>query len=91
MVWSNCSIYCCSSSRNKTKGLGIFRIRTKDDEYSKNWHNTLVQIITKDRVEDNQLWEQIAKRSLYICELLHREDQINRCKFFIFNSDNHYC
>ena len=32
MVVSNCSIYGCSNSRNKTKGLGTFRIRTKDDD-----------------------------------------------------------
>ena len=64
MVGSNCSIYGCSNSSNKTKGLGIFLIPTKDDEYNKNWSHTLVQIITKDRMVDNQLREQITKRSL---------------------------
>ena len=91
MVGSNCSIYGCSNSRNKTKGLGIFRIPTKDDEYSKNWRNTFVQIITKDRLVDDELRQQLVKRSLYICEIYYREDKINRCKFFLFNSDNHYC
>ena len=33
-----------------------------------------MQIITKDRVVDNQLREQVAKSSLYICELHYRED-----------------
>ena len=61
-------------------GLGIFRIPNKDD-------NALAKIITKDR----DVREQLAKRSLYICEKHYREDQINRCKFFIINSDNHYC
>ena len=55
MVGSNFSVYGCSNSRDKTKGLGIFRIPTKDDEYSKNWHNALVHIITKERVVDDQL------------------------------------
>ena len=64
MVGSNCSIYGFLNSRNKIKGLGIFRIPTKDDEYSKNWRNALVKIITKDRVVDNQLREQ--KKDLYI-------------------------
>ena len=91
MVGSHCSIDGCSNSSNKTKGLGIFLIPTKDDEYNKNWSHTLVQIITKDRVVDNQLREQITKRSLFICELHYREDQINRCKFSIFSSDNDYC
>ena len=90
MVGSNCSIYGCSKSANKTKGLGIFQIPTNDDEYSKNRHKALVKIITEDRVVYNQLREQMLKRSLYICKLHYKEDQINR-KFFIFNSDNHYC
>ena len=64
MVGSNCSMYGCSNSRNKTNGLGIFRIPTKDDEYNKNWHNALVQIITKDREVDDQLRDQ--QKGLYI-------------------------
>ena len=72
MVRSNGSIHDCSNSRNKTKGLEIFRNPTKDDEYSKNWHNALVQIITKDRAVDNPLREQIAKILLYSCELCYR-------------------
>ena len=57
MVESNCSIYGCLNTRNKTKILGVFRIPTKYDEYSKNWRNVLVQIITKVEVADNQLLE----------------------------------
>ena len=37
----------------------------EDDEFSKKWRNDLVQIITRDRVVDNQLREQTAK-NLYI-------------------------
>ena len=85
MIESNCSIHGWTNSRNKTKGLGIFRIPNKNDEYSKHWRNGLVQIFTKHRVVDNQLREHTAKRPSYICELHYREDQINRCKIFIFN------
>ena len=46
MVGSSFSIYGYSNSRNKTKELGIFQILIEDDEYSKNWRNTLVKIIT---------------------------------------------
>ena len=62
MVRSNCSIHDCSNSRNKTKGLEIFQNPTKDDEYSKNWRNALVQIITKDRGVDNPLF--IVKKNV---------------------------
>ena len=75
MVGSNCSIYGCSNSRNKTKGYEIFRIPTENDQYSNNRRNALVQITTKDRVLDDQLREQLAKISLYICEKHYREDQ----------------
>ena len=87
MVGSNCSIYGCPNSRKKTKGLGIFQIPTKDDEYSKNWRNALVQITTKDMEVDDQLRELLAKRSFHNCQINYREDQ-SKLKFFIFNSDN---
>ena len=64
----------------KLRDLRYFKIQLKNDEYSKNWRNALVQIVTKNRAVDNQLREQIAKRLLYICELCYRENQINRCK-----------
>ena len=53
----------------------------EDDEFSKKWRNDLVQIITGDRVVDNQLREQTAKKSLYLCELHERKDQMDLCKF----------
>ena len=97
MVGSNCSIYGCSNSRNKTMELRISWIPTKDNECRKKWGNDLVHTIARKRAIGNQLREQIAESSLYICELHYREDQINCCqvviltKCFIFNSDNHYC
>ena len=63
-------------SRDKAKGLEIFRISTKDGDYSRKYRKDLVQIITRDRVVENQLREQKPKRSLYICELHYREDQM---------------
>ena len=78
MVGSNYSIHGCSNSKNKIKGLGIFRVPTNNDKYNKKWCDNLVQISTRDKVVDNQLREQIAKRSLYVHELHYREDQIIR-------------
>ena len=84
MVGCNCSIYGCTESRNKTKIFGFFKIPSKDDDYSKEWREKLIDIITRDRVVDSQLKQQIQKKNLFICERHYREDQINRCKF-IFN------
>ena len=77
MVGCNCSIYGCTESRNKTKNLkfGFFKIPTKDDDYSKEWREKLIHIITRDRVVDSQLQQQIQKRNLFICERHYREDQ----------------
>ena len=68
MPGANCSIFGCSTSR-KTTGISIHRIPTGDDEYSKNWREQLVNIITKDRVIDQSLKSQIDRKLLYVCEL----------------------
>ena len=49
------------TQKNEIKGLEVFRIPSKNDEYVKKWHNDLVQIITRDRmVVDRHLKEQIG-------------------------------
>ena len=68
MPGANCSILGCSTSR-KTKGIAIFRVPTGDDDYSKNYRQKLVDIITRDRVIDQQLKGQIERRTLHTCEL----------------------
>ena len=77
MPGANCSIYGCPTSR-KSKGISIFRVPTGDDEYSKNWREKIVNIITKDRVIDKNLRSQIEKKNLYTCELHYLEDQLIR-------------
>ena len=61
MAGSNCSILGCSKSRNKNKGLGVFRIPPKGDEYSKKRRNVLEQIVTKESAVGNQLRELTEK------------------------------
>ena len=56
----------------------------EDDEFSKKWRNDLVQIITGDRVVDNQLREQTAKKSLYLCELHERWTFVSLKNIFHF-------
>ena len=67
MSGANCSIFGCTKSRT-TKGLAIFSIPKKDDEWHRDWREKLVNTITKDREIDADLRGQI-------------EDQVIRRKF----------
>ena len=75
MPGANCSIFGCSSSRND-KGLAIFHIPSKDDEYSISLRKKWINVITKDRVIDKDLKTQIEKRNLHVCKLHFPEDKI---------------
>ena len=77
MPGANCAIFGCPVSRNHI-GLSIVRIPTKDDEYSINCGQKLLNIVTHDRVIDKGLKSQIEKRNLYICERQNTEDQFLR-------------
>ena len=49
MSGENCLIFYWHSSR-AAPGISFFRVPTKDDEYSINWRNSIVAVITRDRV-----------------------------------------
>ena len=49
MFGENCLIFTGHSSRAAT-GISIFRVLTKNDEYSVNWRNNIVAVITRDTV-----------------------------------------
>ena len=49
MSGENCLIFNWHSSR-VASGISIFRAPTKDDEYSINWRNNIVAVITRDTV-----------------------------------------
>ena len=76
----------------KLWNFGYLEFQLKTTNVEKNGGNDLVRTIARNRAIGKQLREQIAERSLYICELHYREDQINCCqvviltKCFIFNS-----
>jgi len=65
MPGANCSIFGCSTSR-KTKGIAI------------EWRQKIVQIITRDRVIDQNLKKQIENRTLHTCELHYPEECLLR-------------
>ena len=73
MPRANCSIFGCTKSR-LTKGLAIFGIPKKDDEWTRGWRENLVNIITKDREIDADLRDQIERKLLHICKLHFAED-----------------
>ena len=79
MPGSHCSLYGCTKSRT-TEGLAFFRIPTKDDKYSTEWRDKLIDIITRDREVDANLRRQIKNRTLHICELHYTESQLSRRK-----------
>jgi hypothetical protein len=77
MPGANCSIFGCSTSR-KSKGVAIFRVPTADDEYSTEWRNKIVSIITRDREIDKGLRKQIKGKTLHTCELHYAEETLLR-------------
>ena len=79
MPVANCSLFGCTKSRT-TKGLTIFGIPKKDDEWHRDWREKLGNIITKDREIDADLRGQIERKSLHICERHFTEDQVIRRK-----------
>ena len=80
MPGANCSIFGWTKSRT-TKGLAIFGIPKKDDEWHRDCREKLVNIITKDTKIDVDLTGQIERKSLHIFELHFTEDQLIRRKF----------
>ena len=70
-----CSIFGYTKSK-VTKGLAIFGISKKEDEWTRDWTEKLVNIITKDRKKDAGLRSSIERKLYHICELHFTEDQI---------------
>ena len=74
MPGENCSIFNCHSSK-AAPGISLFRVPTKDGEYSANWSNKIVVAITSDRVIDGNLKRQIKNRTLHTCELHYPQEK----------------
>ena len=75
MPGANCSVFGCSTSR-KSKGIGIFKLPAPTTDFNKQWRADLVNIVTKDRVVDKALKNQLADNNIHICKKQFREDQI---------------
>lgn len=75
MPGSNCAIFGCHNS-GANKGISFFKIPTKDDDYSTEWRNKIVNIITRDRIIDKNLRKQIDNRTLSVCEIHYPPDKV---------------
>ena len=82
MPGANCSIFGCGTSR-KHVGVGIFRIPSEQDELSKKTREAWINIITKDRVVDENLRRQINNANLYVCEKHFQKEEYDCRKYIL--------
>ena len=76
MPGANCSIYGCGTSRGRKnyEGVSIFKIpgtkpfQNNTQEQQLQWRKEFLSCVTKDRVVDAGLADQISKDNIYICE-----------------------
>ena len=53
----------------------ILKVPSGDSEFETAWRNKLIDVVTKDRVIDSSLREQINKITIHICQQHFRPDQ----------------
>ena len=58
------------------KDVSIFKIPSATNDSKAKWRKELINIITKDRVNNSSLRKQIASNHIYICERRFTADQI---------------
>lgn len=75
MPGANCSIFGCGTNRRHV-GISIFRIPMRKDELSRRTKQLWINVITKDRVVDQNLQRQIDNSQLYVCEKHFKEEEI---------------
>ena len=80
MPGENCAIFGCSSNR-RNKGISLFKLPTANDEETKLWRREMLNIITKDRVIDSNLKNQIDNDSIHICEKHFLITDMYICKY----------
>lgn len=83
MPGANCSIYGCNTNRSK-KEIGIFKLPKARTEIYKKWRENWLEVITRTRVVDADLKRQIDNDSLHVCERHFKEEDIEKCRPFIF-------
>ena len=73
MPGDNCAIFDCSVSRSrKYKGISLYKIPSGGQEFEKKARDQWINIVTKDRVVDASLRDQIKKRKIFVRNILNR-------------------
>ena len=81
MTGSNCCIPKCTNSRTRHPGVALFRIPTKDGEYSAVWRKNILDVVTKYREVDSRFKTQIQNKTVHICEEHYAKDKLIRRKY----------
>ena len=69
MAGANCAFPQCTVSRTaKYKGIGIFQIPMRQDDFHKNWRKEIVNVVSRFRVMDKTLKERVLNGKVYVCE-----------------------
>lgn len=64
------------SRRKKYQGFGIFQVPPQSDASKENWRKDLLNIITQDRVVNEEFRGQIEKGKVHICERHFKPEDI---------------
>ena len=76
MPGPNCAFPGCHVTRTKKcKGISIFQIPTRKDEFYSEWRKSILNVLTKYRsFKQTDLDERVSKGDIYICERHYVED-----------------
>ena len=78
MPGANCAFPGCRVSRTeKYKGIGVFQIPTRKDQFYSEWRKDILNVLTKYRsFKQAELDEKVSKGDIYICERHYAKDDI---------------
>ena len=82
----NCAFFGCGTNRNNVSGtydgISLFKITSRKGQYWENWRKEVVNILTKSRVVDASLRNQIDCNTVYICERHYKPEDIEISRKF---------
>ena len=90
MPGKNCSFYGCSNSRKTPDSFfKIPMVKSRDSDFTKERklraRAAWIKALTITRVVDVDLQRQIDQKTVHICEIHFKVEDITRCKiFFVF-------
>ena len=80
----------CRLQNEQKSAPHLIKVPGFKPEHSKVTGDRWIEVIKRHRVVDERLKNQIAKRSLGVCELHFRSDQIYKCKNILTNQAPHF-